>query len=77
MWIESSDDQPEDGDHVLVSCPWVGMFRKKETTVRLALFMKTYRDDNGRFASNGWFNEYTGEMIGGVEKWHKIPEGAI
>lgn len=77
FWINVSDRLPEDGDYVLVSVQhesFKGTLNIKSKVVLLAVFMKSFRDNKGQFAADGWFNEQTGELIGGVEKWHYIPE---
>ena len=76
IWKSIDKESPKDGDYVLVSSPYDDKFGHG-TVVKLAIFMRAYRADNGQYAANGWYNEDTCKMINGVKKWCHYPKVAL
>ena len=72
-WISCEEKLPNDGDVVLVSCPYVAA-GKWYSVVRLAIFVKDRLID-GRQRENSWYNSTIVETIHKVKSWCHIPEG--
>jgi len=73
-WISVEDRLPENADHVLINELW-DKDNNKNSTYYLASFMKRYRDDNGKYRSNGFFIESDGSVKKElVTHWRPLPQ---